>query len=129
MATPQLWSNNEDVCDPTLSFSTISDLQIILFRVLVRTALATRPVFYAEPALERWSGNRGSNINNKIQQLLEKFGATVPGAADVVKEEVAALSNKKSTPTQSKTKSSASTPKKRKVVKSEDDESRAEFSE
>jgi hypothetical protein len=59
---------------------------------------------------------------------LRKFGATIPGAAEVVKEEVAALSNKKNTPTKPK---SLATPKvkKRKVVKSEDDESQVEFSE
>lgn len=83
--------------------------------------LATRPTFYAEPALDQWAGNRGSNINNKLQQLLKKFGNTIPGAAEVVKEEVAALSNKKNTPTKPPTKpKSSTTPKKRKVVKSEE---------
>jgi hypothetical protein len=59
--------------------------------------------------------------------LLRKFGATIPGAAEVVKEEVAALSNKKNTPT--KPKSTTPKGKKRKVVKIEDEESQVEFSE
>jgi hypothetical protein len=99
----------------------------VLFRGIVRTVLATRPTFYVEPALGPWAGNRGSNINNKLQQLLRKFGATIPGAAEVVKEEVAALSAKKNTPTKPKPTTPKS--KKRKVVKSEDDESQVEFGE
>jgi hypothetical protein len=102
--------------------------QVVLFRGIVRTVLATRPTFYAEPALSQWAGNGGSNINNKLQQLLRKFGNSIPGAAEVVKEEVAALSAKKNTPTKPK---GPATPKakKRRVVKSEDNESQVEFSE
>ena len=66
-------------------------------------------------------------INKKLQQLLRKFGASIPGAAQVVKEEVAALSAKKNTPT--KPKSATPNAKKRKVVKSEGDESQVESSE
>jgi len=58
---------------------------------------------------------------------LRKFGASIPGAAEVVKEEVAALSARKNTPT--KPKSATPKAKKRKVVKSEDDESQVESSE
>jgi hypothetical protein len=94
---------------------------------MVQALLASRSTLYAEPALQPWSPNGASKINVKIQQLLKRFEGTVPGAAEVVKEEVAALSNKKNTPT--KPKSAAPKAKKRKVVKSEDDESQVEFSE
>jgi hypothetical protein len=57
-----------------------------------------------------------------VQQLLKKFGTSIPGAADVVAEEVAALTkNKKITATKPKaTTPKTSTAKKRKVVKSEE---------
>ena len=96
---------------------------------MVREILACRPTLYTEAGLEDWSSNRGSNINKKIQLLLKKFGAGIPGAADVVAEEVAALTkNKKVTPTKPKTatpKTSAS--KKRKVVKSEEGSEEEEY--
>jgi hypothetical protein len=94
---------------------------------MVQALLASRSTLYAEPALQPWSPNGASKINVKIQQLLKRFEGTVPGAAEVVKEEVAALSAKKNTPT----KPQPTTPKskKRKVVKSEDDESQVEFGE
>ena len=60
---------------------------------------------------------------------MKRFGAGIPGAADVVAEEVAALTkNKKVTPTKPKTatpKTSAS--KKRKVVKSEEGSEEEEY--
>jgi hypothetical protein len=95
---------------------------------MVQALLASRSTLYAEPALQPWSPNGASKINVKIQQLLKRFEGTVPGAAEVVKEEVAALSTKKKPPTKPK---SPATPKgkKRKVVKSEDEESQLGFSE
>lgn len=94
---------------------------------MVQALLASRSTLYAEPGLHPWSPNGASKINNKMQQLLKRFEGTVPGAAEVVKEGVAALSAKRNTPT----KSDSATPKtkKRKVVKSEDDESQVDFSE
>ena len=62
-----------------------------------------------------------------MQQLLKRFEGTVPGAAEVVKEEVAALSAKKNTPT--KPKSATPKAKKRKMVKNEDDETQVDSSE
>lgn len=99
--------------------------QVILFRAMVQALLASRSTLYAEPALHPWSPNGASKINVKIQQLLKRFEATVPGAAEVVKEEVAALSSKKNTPTKPK---EPATPKakKRKVVKSEEGTSEEE---
>jgi hypothetical protein len=86
---------------------------------MVRTILLSRAGLYATPELEQWSKNSGCRINQKIQQLLKKFGASIPGAAEVVAEETAALTGtkKSSTPTKPK----MTTPKKRKVVKDEDD--------
>jgi len=94
---------------------------------MVRTILASRSTLYGELDLQPWSKNGGSAINQKIQQLLKKFGATIPGATEVVKEEVAALSSKKSTPTKAK---ALVTPRgKKRKVKTEDDESEADLSE
>jgi hypothetical protein len=105
-----------------------TNTQVILFRAMVQALLASRSTLYAEPALQPWSPNGGSKINVKIQQLLKRFEGTVPGAAEVVKEEVAALSAKRNTPTKPKSLATRKV-KKRKVVKSEDDESQVEFSE
>lgn len=91
--------------------------------------LASRSILYAEPGLDRWSKNGGSRINQKVQQLLKKFGTTIPVVADVVAEEVAALTkNKKITPTKPKaTTPKTSASKKRKVVKSEEGSEEEEY--
>lgn len=85
---------------------------------MVRTILTSRAGLYAIPELEQWSKNSGCRINQKIQQLLKKFGSSIPGAAEVVAEETAALAgNKKSmVPTKPK----VLTPKKRKVAEDEE---------
>lgn len=102
-------------------------LQEILFRAVVRTVLTHRGEIYSCPGLGPWSSNGGSRINDKVQQLLKKFGDHVPGAAEIV---VANLKGgkrvtPKSTPTKENKEESKgpSTPKKRKVtVKDEEDE-------
>ena len=127
MAPLQTWSKTEDVRVPFLHLLSKPDIQVVLFRAMVRTILASRSTLYGELDLQPWSKNGGSAINQKIQQLLKKFGATIPGATEVVKEEVAALSSKKSTPTKAK---ALVTPRgKKRKVKTEDDESEADLSE
>jgi hypothetical protein len=68
---------------------------------MVQTILASRVGIYETPELQPWSNNGGSKINQKIQQLLKKLGSTIPGAAEIVAEEVAALTKtkKSTTPT------------------------------
>ena len=62
-----------------------------LFRQLVASTLASRATFYTNPDLAPWSSNGGDRINKKIQQLLRKVGAGIPGAKEVVTEELAKI--------------------------------------
>jgi hypothetical protein len=64
---------------------------VTLFRQLVASALASRATFYSNPDLAPWSSNGGDRINKKIQQLLRKVGAEIPGAKEVVTEELAKI--------------------------------------
>lgn len=94
-------------------------VQVILFRKMVATILISRSEIYTTPELAQWSSNGGNSINKKIQQLLTRFGKLIPGAEQIVKEEVANLTSKKKSPAKEK---NESPPKKRKraVVKAED---------
>ena len=85
---------------------------------MVRTILTSRAGLYAIPELEQWCKNSGSRINQKIQQLLKGFGSSIPGAAEVVAKETAALASNKKLMTPTKPK--VTTPKKDKVVKDEE---------
>ena len=78
---------------------------------------------YRDPALQAYSANFGNAINGKLQQLLKKFSG-IPGAADIIAQEVADLKNKNTTPTKPAAGMVTSTPKskKRKVVKVEEKE-------
>jgi hypothetical protein len=93
---------------------------VTLFRQLVASTLASRATFYSDPDLAPWSSNGGDRINKKIQQLLRKVGAGIPGAKEVVTEELAKIGRggggKGKTPTPTKKGG-----KKRKV-ESEDEE-------
>ena len=62
-----------------------------LFRQLVASTLASRATFYSNPDLAPWSSNGGDRINKKIQQLLRRVGAGIPGAKEVVNEELAKI--------------------------------------
>jgi hypothetical protein len=98
--------------------------QAALFRAIVAATLAARSDIYRTPALEPFSGHGCSAINAKLQQLLKKF-TSVPGAATIVAEEVAALSKiKRTTPTKPTASKLPATPisKKRKAVKEEEEE-------
>jgi hypothetical protein len=90
MGTPVPWTESEDVNLPS-SPSLRSQLtrKIALFRKLVSNALHHRAEFYADPSLAAWSSNGGDKINKKLQQLLKKFEASIPGAGEVVNQEVA----------------------------------------
>lgn len=77
--------------------------QIVVFRHIVAVTLSTRSELYRHPDLADWSLNRGDRINKKVQQLLKKFGTTIPNASDIVAEEVAKMSSgKKGTTTPKK---------------------------
>jgi hypothetical protein len=73
--------------------------------------LAARGEIYGNPSLADWSSNHGDKINKKLKQLLQKFGNLIPGAEDIVAEEVAKLSGGKK----------GATPKKAKLAAVEDD--------
>lgn len=95
---------------------------------MVQTLLASRPGLCSNPALAPWSGNYGSKINQKIQALLKKFGSTIPGAADIVNEEVSLLAQakKSATPVKSGRTSNPSTPttkKRKRAAKVKDERS------
>jgi hypothetical protein len=96
---------------------------VTLFRQLVASALASRGTFYSDPDLAPWSSNGGDRINKKIQQLLKKVGAGIPGAKEVVTEELAKIGRggggKGKNPTSTPTKKGG---KKRKVESEEEDE-------
>jgi hypothetical protein len=70
--------------------------QLDLTRILVANTLTSRSSLYASPELQAFSGNGGNKINQKIQQLLRKWCAMVPGAETIVDEEVKKLSGGKS---------------------------------
>jgi hypothetical protein len=89
---------------------------------MVIAILTSRSSIYASPDLTDWSGNGGDKINKKIQQLLNNLGTNIPGAEQVVKEEVAKLSKKKGSPAKEKNGSTTPSPKKRKRVVKEEDE-------
>lgn len=99
------------------------DNKAVLFRHIVRAALTSRQEMYRDPALEAYSANSGNAINGKLQQLLRKFSG-IPGAADIVAQEVADLKNKKATPTKPAVTILPATPKskRRKVAKEEEEE-------
>lgn len=87
---------------------------------MVAAVMAARPQMYSNPELAPWSGNYGNLINGRIKQMLQRFAKNIPGAEQIVAEEVAKKSKGKSTSI--KEKSSPITPKKRKrqVVKEEE---------
>lgn len=112
---------------------------MILFRKLVSTTLSSRTEFYSTVGLEAWSGHGGDRIYKKLQQLLKRLGAGIPGAGEVVGEEMAKISRGKAktpTPTKAKTGISADqtgtpTPtkkggKKRKIESEEEQEEEEE---
>ena len=73
--------------------------QVALVRGMVATILSSRPAIYERPELVEVANNGGSRINQKAQQLLKTLAKSVPGAEDVVAEELAKLGRGKKTPT------------------------------
>lgn len=73
--------------------------------------------------MQAYSANFGNAINGKLQQLLKKFSG-IPGAADIVAQEMADLKNKKTTPTKPAAGMVTSTPKskRKRAVRVEEEE-------